>query len=328
MALNLPRLPGGGQIVTQAGVPTGGFLRWWAALCAAIEAAINTIATQEAQIAAALGIAVGADAAAIAAAVAANGANTLAGGILADTSLNESYVSGITITAADAGSDVTITISSHTRTYGDGTSVSVDGGTVTGQAYSMTLFLYYDQSSREGGAVTYDASDNIATAGFNAVNVNRHMVGSVTTPAALAADTDGVGTFPAGVTLPSATGGGGGGTTVTITAGADLPAGSLVNLYNDAGVGKARLADGSTTGKQADGFVAATILTGATGNLSQTGQITGLSGLTVGSVWLSDTTPGGFTSTAPTTAGHTMQEVGFATSSTSVIYSRGEPVVL
>jgi hypothetical protein len=94
--------------------------------------------------------------------------------------LGSSYTIGASISAADVGADVTVTIGAHTRSYGDGTSVSVNGGTVTGQPFSTLVYIYYDDTALAGGAVTYAATTSQATA----AQVNgRHLVGSVTTPA-------------------------------------------------------------------------------------------------------------------------------------------------
>lgn len=90
---------------------------------------------------------------------------------------------GCSISAADVGSDATVTISGHTRYYGSGESVSVTGGTVTGQPFSTLLYVYYDDSTRAGGAVTYVATTSFATANPSEDFPNRHFVGNVTTPA-------------------------------------------------------------------------------------------------------------------------------------------------
>jgi hypothetical protein len=108
------------------------------------------------------------------------------------TALANSYVSGATITATDAGADVTISISAHTRYYpqsdGTTTSVAVSAGTIIGQAYSTFYYIYYDDPARAGGTVTYVATTSDVTA---AQTGDRHTVGSVTTPAALAAPSGG-----------------------------------------------------------------------------------------------------------------------------------------
>jgi hypothetical protein len=107
-----------------------------------------------------------------------------AGAIASANELTNSYATGLTITATDAGSSVTITISAHTRVYpkadGSTTNVAVTGGSITGQAYSTDLWIYYDQASRAGGAVSYQVSTSpIAQTG------DRHSIGAIKTVAAL-----------------------------------------------------------------------------------------------------------------------------------------------
>lgn len=97
--------------------------------------------------------------------------------------LVNSTPTGCTITAADVGATATATISAHTRVYGDGVSVAVGGGTVTGLAFSTIYFIYYDDAGRDGGAVTYQAATAYADACPSQSAPNRHFVGAVTTPA-------------------------------------------------------------------------------------------------------------------------------------------------
>jgi hypothetical protein len=104
------------------------------------------------------------------------------------------------LSATDAGADATISISSHTRKYSDTSSVSVNSGTLTGLAYSTTYTIYYDQTSRAGGSVTYHATTDPNTGLANAA-AGRHLCGKITTPAAGAGDTGG------GVAPPSGGGG-------------------------------------------------------------------------------------------------------------------------
>ncbi len=103
-----------------------------------------------------------------------------------------SWTTGLTITAADAGSDCTITISAHTRNYLDGTTASVEGGTITGLAFEQTVFVAYDDAGRSGGAVTYVAHADTADAGPTNSHPGRHFVKQITTPA------DGGGTVEGG----------------------------------------------------------------------------------------------------------------------------------
>lgn len=62
--LSLPRLSNSGPIASNGGAPTIYLVKWWNAVCTAIEGAVNQIATQQAQIDDALGIANGAAASA------------------------------------------------------------------------------------------------------------------------------------------------------------------------------------------------------------------------------------------------------------------------
>lgn len=121
--------------------------------------------------------------------------NTLAAA--ENASLAVSGTLSCTLKGVDAGGGkAKITVSAHTRHYGDGSTVPVNGGSVLNLAYSTEYYVYYDQPSREGGAVQYFATTTKASA----VQVNnRHLVGKVTTPAAAAADTTGVTTQPPGL---------------------------------------------------------------------------------------------------------------------------------
>lgn len=89
--------------------------------------------------------------------------------------LTSSYPSPTNVlSAANTG---TITISAHSRVYGDGTSVSVNSGSVTGFANGDYVTVYYDDAGRTGGAVTYVGTTNaVGQAGA------RHVLGSVTIP--------------------------------------------------------------------------------------------------------------------------------------------------
>lgn len=101
------------------------------------------------------------------------------------------------LSAADAGTNATVTIIAHTRYYADtaGTSVAVNGGTVPGLAYSTTYYLYYDDPTLAGGAVTYQATTD---PGVAAQTGTRLSVGSVTTPASGGSSTSGGGPRPPG----------------------------------------------------------------------------------------------------------------------------------
>lgn len=82
----------------------------------------------------------------------------------------------------------------------------------------------------------------------------------------------------------------------------DLTTGDYVNIWNDGGVEKVRLADFSN-GRDAHGFVKAAFLTGATAIVYFEGPNDGLSGLTPGARYYLDTA-GGATVTPKTTGIH------------------------
>lgn len=116
--------------------------------------------------------------------------------------------------------------------------------------------------------------------------------------------------------------------TASIIASENLAAGDLVNIYNNAGVANCRKADASTTGKEAHGFVLAAVT--ATGNATVyfEGTNTQMTGLTPGIQFLSPTTAGRTTATAPSAAGQVSQVVGFATSATAMNFQSRNPIVL
>jgi len=131
----------------------------------------------------------------------ANTAQSTANTVTKNDAISVSYVApGQILTATDAGSDVTLTIDNHNRHYGDQSSVAVTGATITGLAYSTTYYVYYDDSSRAGGSVTYHTDTNPNNA-LPAAASGRHYVGRVATPAA-------GGTATTGGSSPPSAGGG------------------------------------------------------------------------------------------------------------------------
>lgn len=184
MPLKLPRLPRDVPLVTADGKASFELQKWWNSLCNTIEsheAYQDAILAAQTAADAANAAAAAADAAAIAAQGAADDASAVA-------AITNSGVSGVTITGTDAGASATVNITAHTRIYGDGTIVAVNSGSVTTLSYSTLYYIYYDQPSRAGGAVTYVATTSQTTA---AQTGDRHLVGQVTTPAAAAPDTGG-----------------------------------------------------------------------------------------------------------------------------------------
>lgn len=188
MALKLPRFLRNLSIVDEKGTPTVAFHQWWESVLKQIENSVNAI--QDALQAAGI-----AQAAAEAAQDAADIATGAANNATQTAKLTASGVTGLSLTATDAGADATISVSSHTRVYGDGTSVSVNGANLAGLAYSTTYYVYYDDPSFAGGTVSYQFTTSQATAAQTGV---RHLVGGVTTPAAGGGGTTGGSPKPPG----------------------------------------------------------------------------------------------------------------------------------
>lgn len=110
--------------------------------------------------------------------------------------------------------------------------------------------------------------------------------------------------------------------TATGTASAALAANDLVNIYS----GGVRKADASA-GYPAHGFVDAAVSSGATATVLFGGTISGLSSLTKGPVYLS-ATAGALTNTPPSGSGQIVQQVGVATSATTVDFEALEEITL
>lgn len=192
----LPRLMPGVGIVDDSGRPSINLLAYIDQLCRGIEGADASILEAFEDLVTLNNLITTANTAITAAQAAATAANAAAAASAAATAIQNSWTSGLTITATDAGADVTITISAHTRNYANGTSVAVNGGTLTGRAYSTTYFIYYSQPSRLGGAVTY-ASTTVESTAAQVGDV--HTVGRVLTPAAAGAPVGGIGPKPPGI---------------------------------------------------------------------------------------------------------------------------------
>ena len=114
--------------------------------------------------------------------------------------------------------------------------------------------------------------------------------------------------------------------TSTITASEALAAGDLVNVYDSTGA-KCRKADASTAGKEAHGFVLASVLNNGAATVYFEGGNTQVTGLTPGKQYLS-TTPGLCAVAAPSASGNVVQRVGIATSATVLNFQYLDPIVL
>lgn len=93
-----------------------------------------------------------------------------------------SYANGIEIIAEADGATAQVTINDHTRVYTDKT-VAVTGDVLTGLEYGKAYFLYYDDPTRAGGAVSILATLDPTQAVTSDLYPARHQVGGVTTPA-------------------------------------------------------------------------------------------------------------------------------------------------
>jgi hypothetical protein len=108
--------------------------------------------------------------------------------------LAKSYVEGLSISATSAGA---ITISAHTRVYGDGTSVSVNGGSLTGWSQGQYVQVYYDDAGKAGGAVAYQGTTAVI-----AQQGARHIVAGISIPVAGSPPTEGTPPLPPGYIPP------------------------------------------------------------------------------------------------------------------------------
>lgn len=204
MTFRVPALPSDFSIVDQSGRPSLAFQKWWQTLKTALEtqegAQDDLLAAVVAAQAAADDAQTAADTAQSAASSASTDAataQTAADGANSVASLTNSGVTPNPLTATDAGADATITIAAHTRVYGDGTTLAIAGPTnLTGRAYSTFYYVYYDDATRADTTPTYQTTTSQATA---AQVGDRHLVGSITTPAAAAPPETGEYVAPPGV---------------------------------------------------------------------------------------------------------------------------------
>lgn len=114
--------------------------------------------------------------------------------------------------------------------------------------------------------------------------------------------------------------------TEVIPASEALSAGNAINKWIDTGVLKVRKADAN--GKPADGFVKASVSSGADATVYITGANDAVTGLTPGRIFLS-ATAGAYSSTPPAEgSGLIHQELGFANSATFLQFKAGIPITL
>jgi len=194
--LRIARFIAGNRIVdSTTGAPTTAFLRQLNDMVSNITSAVNSLkSTQDDLIATieAAGIAL----------TTAEAAHDLAIAQGKSASLIASYVDPASVLTSDVDpSDSTkarITIADHTRKYGDGTSVSVTGGTITGLLQATDYYITYMDTAFAGGTVTYEAQASYLTAAQDNPT-GQHTCGDIMTVATSSSPpTTGPGTRPPG----------------------------------------------------------------------------------------------------------------------------------
>lgn len=110
---------------------------------------------------------------------------------------------------------------------------------------------------------------------------------------------------------------------ISATAGEALSAGDFVYI---SGTGTVLKADATTPAKAARGYVVAAVSNAATATVFFDDSNGVLTGLTAGATYYLSSTPGGYTTTPTTTTGQIVQELGFATSATSMHVNIQEPI--
>lgn len=117
--------------------------------------------------------------------------------------------------------------------------------------------------------------------------------------------------------------------TALVEASENLASGDFVNLWDDAGTIKARKADATAAGKEADGFVLSAVTAGNDASVYFEGKNNALTGLTLGArYYLSAASAGGATTTPPTGTGKVVQYVGRAINATTIAYEGTDGVIL
>lgn len=115
---------------------------------------------------------------------------------------------------------------------------------------------------------------------------------------------------------------------VAIIASENLAAGSLVNVWDDAGTPKARKADATAAGKETNGFVLEAFNADELATVFFVGSITGLSGMVPGTRYYTSTTAGTVTAIPPSAPGNVVQYIGIAISTAAISYEATDGVIL
>lgn len=116
--------------------------------------------------------------------------------------------------------------------------------------------------------------------------------------------------------------------TKSVVSSESLTAGDFVNVYNNAGTLNVRKADATTSGKEAHGFVLASVTFPAAATVYFEGINTQRSALTVGAKYYLDTTAGGVVAAPPAASGNVVQYIGTALSATELNFEADTGVIL
>lgn len=136
----------------------------------------------------------------------------------------------------------------------------------------------------------------------------------------------GVPTVPTGLMTSV---GGGALPTVALTASEALTGPAIVNIWNNSGTANVQNANATDATEPAWGFVLASVAMSATAIVSLPGAlITGLSGLAAGLTYYLSTSDGLVTATAPSATGNLVQQIGVAQSSTTILFTPSQGVLL
>lgn len=192
-APNLDRLQRLIKYFNPDGTPTPKMVLDWQNTMDAIEAALAGLTGQVGDLTAIVNRLAAAEALASAANDNATTANN-------NISITNSYTDPVSVLTAS--SDGVVTIAAHNRVYGDGLSVPVNGGSVSGFAQGDYVSVFYDDAARQGGAVSYQG-----TTGLLAQTGSTHSVGQISIPYAGSPPSSGGGVSPPGY-VPRAPDGG------------------------------------------------------------------------------------------------------------------------
>lgn len=109
-----------------------------------------------------------------------------------------------------------------------------------------------------------------------------------------------------------------------------LAAGDLTNTFLSSGAMHVQKATASDPTKFANGFVLTAAAIGVPVVIYPTGAFNSAAAVATGQseVWLSDTTPGAFSLTAPSTTGHIVQTVGAAYQGAGLAFVQGDYIIL